>query len=122
MVLIKAEQTLARAPPGPDSLETNKTWFPQFRWGFAGARGGAKGFGAARMELKIDREAVSDPLPPARPSHALRLRGPCLASSEFSRECFRTVKTGGEGRARGQRSGRKPGPRAETPPESPLTP
>ena len=34
-------------------------------------------------------------------------------------ECFRRVKTGGEGRARGQRSGEMPGPRAGTPPEAP---
>ena len=40
-------------------------------------------------------------------------------------EYFRRVKTGGEGRARGaggDRGGGKQGPRAETPPESPLTP
>ena len=37
-------------------------------------------------------------------------------------ECFRTVKPGGEGRARAQRSGGTPGPRGGTPPEAPLTP
>ena len=53
--------------------------------------------------------------PPAASSRALALgRSPL--------ECFRRVKTGGEGRAGGQRSGEKPGPRAGTPPEAPLTP
>ena len=39
-----------------------------------------------------------------------------------SPECFRRVKTGGDGRARGQRSGETPGLRAGTPPEAPLMP
>ena len=34
-------------------------------------------------------------------------------------ECFRRVNSGGEGRARGQRSGGKPGPRAGKPPKAP---
>ena len=39
-----------------------------------------------------------------------------------SLECFRRVKTGGEGRAREAKIWENPGPRAETPPESPLMP
>ena len=42
--------------------------------------------------------------------------------SQRPAECFRRVKTGGEGRARGQRSGETPRPRGGTPPEAPLTP
>ena len=37
-------------------------------------------------------------------------------------ECFRRVNSGGEGRARGQRSWEIPGPRGGTLPKSPLTP
>ena len=88
-----------------------------------------------RHEREREREPVGTrhhwPLPPftphpsagpsaARPpARLLPLWAACVCARA---ECFRGVKTGGEGRAWGQRSGKNSGPRAGTPPEAPLRP
>ena len=56
----------------------------------------------------------NNPPPLSPPAARPRRRGRLLLCAPV--ECFRRVKTGGDGRAGGQRSGEKPGPRAGTPP------
>ena len=97
-------------------------------WGAGEGGGGARSELPAPPEIPADRRG--DALCPPRPCVTAPPAATACSLLKLSKvqtapgplECFRRVKTGGEGRARGQRSGETPGPRAGTPPEAALTP